>query len=501
MGALPIIVLLLGVVRGVNFPVQVTNPMESFSYRTLNGMAMYTPEKAPRSGPPGNGRSYIEFKDFQVDRTENQGRLEAASIQIIVLPDQDINSIGLESFGQNLFCCTPSIMKQGEHKECQDDSQVNKLISTLSSYDNSDGGNYKLVTFAEGEKHATMPEWKYTVKESQIHIIAIAVCDANVGQVTISGTTEWMNPYGHLPGQLFGFLPFYGWMCVVYIVASVMWLLLNALYWKELLHVQNCITGVLTMCLIEMLIWYYDYLYLNNNGVRRSEVFAFGMIISVSRRTIARMLVVAVSMGYGVVKPILGDEKKKILILGAVYWVFAFVFEVFIHYSQTQELPPILRTILTPPVAILDGYFWWWIFASLNETVANLKQKRQIAKLILFTKFSWCLGFSLVIAFVFAFFQLYYVWMKMYLERWDLMWLLEVGFWQALFTVVLFCIMMLWKPSRHASKYAYSQQIATEEMDDPELFEETLGKPDTAEAADDDMFEIGDENEDFSKPA
>jgi len=55
--------------------------------------------------------------------------------------------------------------------------------------------------------------------------------------------------------------------------------------------------------------------------------------------------------------------------------------------------------------------------------------------------------------------------------------------------------MVLWRPSRHASKYAYSQQIATDEIDDAEIFGDTLGKPDTAEA-DDDQFEIGDENED-----
>lgn len=73
---------------------------------------------------------------------------------------------------------------------------------------------------------------------------------------------------------------------------------------------------------------------------------------------------------------------------------------------------------------------------------------------------------------------------------------MEVGFWQMLFTVIFFCIMILWRPSRHASKYAYSQQIATEDVDDAEMFEDTLGKPDTAEAVDDDQFEIGEENDD-----
>jgi len=488
-----LLVSLFGLVWCVKFPVEVETPMQGFSYRTLNGMAMFKPDEAPLSGPPGNGQSYIEFKNIKVDRTDIREEFEAAAIQLLVLPDYDVNSIGVDRMGQNFFCCTPTIKQTQEYAECKEDSQLNKLISTLSSYDES---NYVLVEFDKDQKHQYLPEWKYNVKESQIHIIAVAVCDARVGEVTLTGITEWMNPYGHLPAQLYGFLPFYGWMSVIYLVAACMWFVLNAVYWKDLLHVQNCVTGVLAMCIIEMLTWYFDYLNLNNSGVRLNPLFVFGMMTSVSRRTISRMLVVAVSMGYGVVKPILGDEKKKILVLGLVYWIFAFAFEVLIHYSQTQEVSPMLRTILTPPVAILDGYFWWWLFASLNDTVAQLKKKRQMAKLRLYKKFSWCLGISLAAAFIFACYQLYYVWMKLYLENWRVMWILEVGFWQVLFTVIFLSIMVLWRPSRHASHYAYSQQIATEDMDDVEMFEDTLGKPDTAEAVDDNQFEIGDENDD-----
>jgi len=488
-----LLVSLFGLVRCVKFPVEVDIPMQGFSYRTLNGMAMFKPEEAPLSGPPGNGMSYIEFKNIKVDRTDVREEFEAAAIQLVVLPDYDVDSIGVDRMGQNFFCCTPTIKQTMEYDECKKDSQLNKLISTLSSYDDS---NYVLVEFEKGQKHKYLPTWQYIVKESQIHIIAVAVCDARIGEITLSGTTEWMNPYGHLPAQLYGFLPFYGWMSIVYLLAACIWFILNAVYWKDLLHVQNCITGVLAMCIIEMFTWYFDYLNLNNSGERLNALFIFGMMTSVSRRTISRMLVVAVSMGYGVVKPILGDEKKKILALGVVYWIFAFAFEVLIHYSQTQEVSPMLRTIFTPPVAILDGYFWWWLFASLNDTVAQLKQKRQMAKLRLYKKFSCCLGVSLAAAFVFACYQLYYVWMKLYLENWRVMWILEVGFWQMLFTVIFLCIMILWRPSRHASKYAYSQQIATEDVDDAEMFEDNLGKPDTAEAVDDDQFEIGDENED-----
>merc|ERR1719457_410369 len=83
------------------------------------------------------------------------------------------------------------------------------------------------------------------------------------------------------------------------------------------------------------------------------------------------------------------------------------------------------------------------------------------------------LGFALVIAFLFACYQLYYIWGALYLEQWQYMWVMEVGFWQILYTGVFFIIMALWRPNAHSKEYAYMQQIQTTEdaMDDVEAFD------------------------------
>merc|ERR1711964_773643 len=169
----------------------------------------------------------------------------------------------------------------------------------------------------------------------------------------------------------------------------------------DLLYVQNCISGVLFLCLVEMAVWYFDYMNLNTEGLRHPVPMILGMITSMGRRSVARMLVVAVSWGYGVVKPTLGKIKKKLILLGVVYFIFAFAFEVLIHYNQTNEVPQILRMVLAVPVAVLDGIFWWWIFVSLHRTILNLEQRRQTAKLSLYKKFTWVLGSALVVALIF----------------------------------------------------------------------------------------------------
>jgi len=448
-------------------------PMVFASYRSLTGMAMYDVKSAPTSGAPGNGESYIQA-DFKFTRTNSQ---EPGVSQILIIPDKDLAGIGSSegsaSEERKFFCCNNDIL--GRVPGCKAEEDLNKLILSDELKKNGFGpNNFHMVEFGQNENEKEV-NWAYQIQKTGIHIFVVAVCDPQVGDVDFEGETTWMNPYGHLPGELYGFLPFYGWMCIMYIVAACIWFLQNYLHWKELLAVQNYITFVLAMCMLEMATWYGDYLTLNSAGVRYRIPFIVGMMTTVTRRTVARMLVVSVSMGHGIVKPHLEwSVKKMILCLGLIYWIFAFMFEVFIHYHQTEQVPTELRLFLTPPVAILDGIFWWWIFDSLNTTISELHQNRQAQKLSLYKRFSWTMGISLFLAFLFACYQLYYVYNKQYLVHWEMMWVLEVGFWQVLYSIVFFSIMFLWRPVKNFKDYAFMQELETKDEIDEE-FEDEFG--------------------------
>ena len=178
-----------------------------------------------------------------------------------------------------------------------------------------------------------------------IHVFALSSCDAALSglsggrsvTVTFWGRTLWMNPYGELPGDVYGYLPFYGWMSCVYLGMAALWLLVVAVYWSELLHVQQCITGVLALCLVEMATWYFHYVHLNNVGTVHHGPFLLGLVTTCCRRMVSRMLVVAVSTGYGVVRPTLSPSlRNRIWVLGLSYLLFAFMFEALIHYNQVS---------------------------------------------------------------------------------------------------------------------------------------------------------------------
>eukprot|EP01084_Bolivina_argentea_P093556 168255_1 len=88
--------------------------MEPFSYQTFSGVAMYSAKDAPSRSSPGNGKAYIDF-DLEFTRDNND---EDAFIELIVIPDININDIGLKQNGNLHLCCNVDLFdKYGCNEE------------------------------------------------------------------------------------------------------------------------------------------------------------------------------------------------------------------------------------------------------------------------------------------------------------------------------------------------------------------------------------------------
>jgi len=427
--------------------------MAPFSYQTFSGVAMYSAKDAPSRSGPGNGKSYIDFDlYFERDTTERD-----AFVELIVIPDVNIDDIGFKEGGELHLCCNAELIGQ---YDC-DEGKVGQLMIPKDIK-----GLHREKVPLEGASEYHL-ETRVPVQVTAIHVFALSSCDSNLAgtggaasvSVTFWGRSLWMNPYGQLPGDVYGYLPFYGWMSMVYLGMALIWLGVVAVYWNELLHVQQCITGVLALCLLEMATWYLHYVHLNAVGTVHHGPFILGLVATCCRRTVSRMLVVAVSTGYGVVKPNLAPSvRNKLIVLGVTYLVFAFMFEALIHYNQTEKVSSWLRVLLIPPVAICNGLFWWWTFVALNRTIEELKVRRQTAKLSLYKALTVSLVATLMAAITFAVYEMYYVLKELYFAQWQQLWFMEVGFWQILFSAIFATIMVLWRPSPHFKKYAFYNQ-------------------------------------------
>eukprot|EP00736_Rhodelphis_marinus_P013262 Rmarinus@m.5137 len=325
---------------------------------------------------------------------------------------------------------------------------------------------------------------KYYVTKTGIHKVLFAVCQSN-DPVTlplhVSGAQTWYNPYGFLPAQLYGFIPFFGALSLFYLLCGVVWCAMCIRHHLTLLKLQFCIAGVILLGMIETATLYFTLEKFNDNGEPTCCPLAgelvFTSVVYVAKRTVSRILVLVVSMGWGHVKPTLGDQSGRVALLGFVYFVFAMLLDIVDKVEHFQEMNVGARLLFIVPVAFLDACFMLWIFMALSGTVRQLKERRQEAKLQLYNRFTKAMMAFVALAVLWT---LYHAYVIIGNEResnqWRTMWMME-AFWHSLYAGILFVIMILWWPSKNSLRYAYTE-VAGEDSDDEErMFDDgTLGE-------------------------
>lgn len=91
-------------------------------------------------------------------------------------------------------------------------------------------------------------------------------------------------------------------MCLIYVIFGIIWLVVSFLQWRDLLRVQFWIGGVILLGMLEKAMFYAEYQSVNSNGQSVYGVVLLAEWVSCAKRTLARMLVIIVSLGFGIVK-------------------------------------------------------------------------------------------------------------------------------------------------------------------------------------------------------
>jgi len=179
----------------------------------------------------------------------------------------------------------------------------------------------------------------------------------------------------------------------------------------------------------------------------------------------------------------LGTTKSKVLTLGALYFLFSGTFQIMSNNSVAGWSEGI-TTLLVIPVALLDTFFYWWIFLSLVRTITQLIYRKQPIKLEMYKKLFVTLVLSGLISGLIVVYQLYFFTFSLtcaieievtdnenirYIvltssvdERWETWWIWE-SFWHILYFLVLLVICVLWRPTENNTRYAYSELKEVEE--------------------------------------
>ncbi|TYG88162.1 hypothetical protein ES288_A13G273300v1 [Gossypium darwinii] len=312
------------------------------------------------------------------------------------------------------------------------------------------------------------------IKKTGMHNLFFIACDPKLKGTVMSGKTVWKNPDGYLPGRMAPLMTFYVYMAIAYLLLSAIWFSQYMRFWEDILQLQHCIAAVVGLGLFEMILWYLDYSNFNKTGMRPVVTTAWVVTVGAIKKTLSRLLILSVSMGYGVVRPTLGGLTSKVLLIGATYFVASELLDITEHVGTINDVSGRARLFLGLPDAFLDAFLILWIFTSLSKTLEQLQAKRISVKLDIYRKFSNALAVAVIASVAWITYEIYFKATDPFNERWQSAWIIT-AFWDILSFALLCVICYLWAPSQSSQRYAYSEDVG-EEFDDEEAQSLTRGQ-------------------------
>ncbi|KAI0495227.1 hypothetical protein KFK09_025377 [Dendrobium nobile] len=418
----------------------------------------------------GGGNSFIRFKNITFWRTNEAAELHSSMehstglVQAIIFEAADRDNIGGSAYGgQRSICCTPDLAKLEGCKQgyvIRRPSSVNpEWPVVINTY------------FSANLLYAPMDDRDVYITKTGMYNLFFISCDPKLRDLTMAGMAYWKNPDGYLPGRMAPLMNFYIFMSVAYLLLGIVWFSQYMRFWKDILPLQNWITLVIALGLFEMTLWYFEYLNFNSTGARPVGITTWVVTVGAVRKTVSRLLLLSVSMGYGVVRPTLGGLTSKVLLLGVTYFLASELLDITENVGTINDISGKTRLFLVLPDAFLDAFLILWIFTSLSRTLEKLQARRSSVKLEIYRKFTNALAVCVIASVVWIAYEVYFKATDPFSERWQSAWIIT-AFWDILAFALLCVLCYLWGPSQSSQRYAYSGEA---DADDEEAQSLTKG--------------------------
>nr|GMC94334.1 transmembrane protein 87A-like [Ipomoea batatas] len=419
------------------------------------------PKPSPEdANKPLNGKSFIRFESITFRRTkeaantQNEMQHSTGMVEAIILDVKDRDRIGGYYLNSDAICCTPNLAKDGLCK-------VGEVI--IRQDPDNPGWPKRIQTSFEGKnEEAYMMLQNIEINKTGMYYLYFMFCNPELKGTLISGKTVWRNPEGYLPGKMAPLMTFYGLMSLAYLILGLVWFLRFSRYWRDIIQLHYHITAVIGLGMCEMALWYFEYVNFNSTGSRPMGITIWAVTFSAIKKTVSRLLLLVVAMGYGVVRPTLGGITSKVLLLGVVYFLASEALELVEHLGNINDFSGKARLFLVLPVALLDSCFIVWIFSSLSKTLEKLQVRRSLAKLELYRRFTNALAISVLLSVAWIGYELYFNASDPLSELWRRAWIIP-AFWILLAYLLLVMICVLWDPSYNPTRYTYSEETGDDE--------------------------------------
>ncbi|KAF9582303.1 hypothetical protein BGW38_000387 [Lunasporangiospora selenospora] len=310
--------------------------------------------------------------------------------------------------------------------------------------------------------------FEYQISKAGYYCIIAWPVQINNVNSDFSGIAEFNNHYGPLAGIDYPKLLFYGTLSLLYMCIGIVWMVLCARNWREILMVQHFISGVIFFLMVEMAFnWGFwdDY--------NKRDTPSVGLLVTVSilnsgRNSISFFMLLIVCMGYGVVRPTLGSTMKRVIVLTLVHFLFGIIYSAG-TMSPIEDVSAMIVLMAIVPLALTMSTFYIWTFHSLTSTIATLNLRRQTEKVKMYTRLRRLLAFSLMVLCAFFVINTLNL-MNMDTEdwrasHWRIRWFLLDGWLNILYFVIFTAIVVLWRPTENNKRYGIDQ-LETDDFDD-----------------------------------
>uniref|UniRef100_A0A7S0GMJ3 GOST seven transmembrane domain-containing protein n=1 Tax=Proboscia inermis TaxID=420281 RepID=A0A7S0GMJ3_9STRA len=339
---------------------------------------------------------------------------------------------------------------------------------------------------------------------SGMYVLIMANCLTTGREVYVEGEYSWKSKHGYLPGDLFDEMYFFAFLVIFNSILVVLYGSAMKKYEDAQIPIQKWIFAAMVIGFLETCTKYFNYRIWNSDGKQHWFPLYLGLMVGVSKRAFSRVLVVMVSLGWGVIRDDLGDQMRKIILLGGTYAGFSVARDIVavvqvienekmsVHFED--ELFDAL-TILTFVVAAVDVSFYMWILDSLNSTMQYLESMNQNMKLLRYLRLRLVLLISILFAIAWAVFGIVDNLMEEGMLPLQSAWTLS-GVWELNYLFVLISVAVLWRPNESAKNYAYVMELPSLggdvefctndglEEDDDELVTSAIDDVETADEKD-----------------
>lgn len=280
--------------------------------------------------------------------------------------------------------------------------------------------------------------------------------------VTVRGQMVFRNPYGYLPGEVFGALPFFAVVTAAFMLLATFYMGKCAQYRSQVISLHRMLLSAIMLGAVEGAATFFMLLDQNVSGTPACCPPSAGAVVvailAVSKRTVALVCLLAVCIGYGVALPKLERRVSFTLVaLGLLYFVVA------VPDELDQLHNPSTPSAWALPVFVLDVVFLCWIYCALATTMARLRARGEVAKLKMYGFLCNTLSGMVLLWALFAVLVML-VQNSVLRITWPWYWALHY-FWALVYFITVCMLAIFWRPSPTSSQYAYSAQLPTSEAE------------------------------------